>query len=114
MNLNEITNLTDDELGKALAIAAGLQIGMNGFKNFYLASRVWTRFERLPNDLNKIAEIEAIVIEKVGKYEYGEALIEVAGMLGSHRSGWSVNGICEIATMGARQRATACLLALQD
>ena len=61
-----------------------------------------------------LTEIEKTVIEKVGKYEYGEALISIFGMSGSHRSGISSVGICEIATATAHQRIAAMLSALSE
>ena len=63
---------------------------------------------------NLIHEAEKAVIEKVGKYEYGEALISIFGMSGSHQSGISLVGICEIATASAHQRIAAMLSALSE
>lgn len=65
-------------------------------------------------NLNILVEVEKAVIEKVGKYEYGEALISICGMSGSHRSGISSLGICEIATATAMQRLAAMLTALSE
>lgn len=103
MNLEEIEKLTDVALGAAL----DAEIGFDSRPEFRNVS-----YPILCQNLDEIAKVERIVIEKVGKYDYGEAIINVCGMSGLHLTGVSLNGICEIATADARTRATACLLAL--
>lgn len=110
----EIKALSDAELGRSIVDIIG-DTYLDGF--WYLNGGKYPHpsphFTSLCRSLDAVAEVEKIVIEKVGKYEYGEALINRMGMSGSHLSGITSNGIAEIAMASSRERAEACLMALQ-
>jgi hypothetical protein len=122
--LESIKTLSDEELGSKLAELCGFYLtdvshwGRMG-SGYYPSPKPQFKTPSYPlfeitKDLNRIAEIEKIVIEKVGKHDYGMTLIELMGMGGSYRQGISASGICEIATASARTRAEAALLALTE
>jgi hypothetical protein len=109
MNLEEIKKLSDGELGRQLAEAVGSYY-QDGFS--YVEGGRYPHpdrcFNTLCGSLDAIAEVEKIVIEKVGD-DYAEFLRRaIYGRYIGH------NGeICTAtATATARQRAEACLLAL--
>jgi hypothetical protein len=117
MTLTEIQKLNNAELGKRLAEAIGWTLIESVIvENGYIETSSGSLFRPhlLCVSLDTISHVEQIVIAAFGKYDYGETLIDLAGMSGSHLSGISSNGICEIATMTARQRAEACLLAFEQ
>ncbi len=99
-----------NEAEKLLAKTLGWRWELNNARIWvYLPknSAIFTIF-----NLETVHEAELAVIEKVGKFDYGEALISVNGMSGSHLTGISSGGICEIATADAPTRVAAMLLAL--
>lgn len=101
MNFEEIKKLTNVELGKQLSELAGGNILADQFAEFGNGDDYFIyELQKFCTDLNAIAKIEAIVIETVGVINYD-------GWLKARVTQWAV-----IAT--ARQRAEACLLALQE
>jgi len=117
MNLKQIQSLSDEDLGKELAWRIGwfvcigkygLEYGKERDKDLqpigeYLATRT------LCTSLDHISEAEKLVIEKVGLADYGRCLV---GVTGHH--GIGLDSIAQIATASARDRAEACLLALES
>lgn len=108
VNLEDVKKMKNKELGEKLLTLAGYR--------FDTASRVWwhkggrkAEPERLCESLDLVAQVENIVIEKTSFDDYGRCLV---GVLGEH--GLTQESIAKIATATPRQRAEACLLALQN
>lgn len=116
MTLEEIQNLSDEELGRQLAESIGYKkkkgksIANNReFDYWELGEKQVINFFWLCTDLTSIAEVEKIVIEKTSFTDYGRCLV---GVTECH--GIGLDSLARIATATARQRAIACLLALQS
>ena len=82
MNLKEIKQLSDDELGYQVAIAAGAKeaVGNKTGNKYFALSYDYTNPIYFSTDLNTIAELEKIVIEKVGGFDYVSHLLDVLGV----------------------------------
>lgn len=127
---------TDEELGKRLAELCGFDIAEYDDIMFcpnvicpppanwcYLRETVWVGCESLCTDLNAIAEVEKIVIEKDKYSAYGNALERLIkpynpNLVDSANPRTKVNPklrgnwVYLLATASARTRARACYLAL--
>lgn len=107
-SIEEIKILLDGELGKFLAEKAGFEFKwgcvMIKGKPIHPAT--------LCQSLDAIAEVEKIVIEKVGGAEYIDELRDVVDYDALKQS--KIVRRYQIATASARQRSEACLLTLQN
>lgn len=100
MNLENIRELSDNELGKTLTDRLSLDT-----RPYF--DRI--AYEVICKDLNVISKVEEIVIAKTSLTDYGRCLV---GATECHGIGLEATAI--IATADARTRACACLLALQE
>lgn len=107
--LAENQKLSDRELGKKIAKLSGKLTRDCGFWCFDMGDHYLT-CDDLPKNLSVLSAVEKIVVEQVGHFLYSTALRSVlfeyepdALMLISH-----------VATMTARKKAEACLLALEQ
>ena len=113
MTLDEVKNLSDDELGKRLAEAADLLTSdleiFPPITQYLTPEMTFENVSVFCKNLNAIAEVEKIVIEKVGHQVYSEKLHKLL----FEQKPPSKRYISDIALMTARQRAEACYLALE-
>jgi hypothetical protein len=119
LKVEDVKNLDDLTLGKELGILAGFKVderdGRYWIQNFRGQANVSARL--LCADLNSIAEVEKIVVEKCGHHVYGDSLETIIRPFNPDLKPSSAlrgNWICHLATASARQRAEACLLALSN
>ena len=105
MNLDEIKTLTNEELGRLIAE----KVGFRTFRKNFLCASVLRKFTSLCDDLNAVAEVEKIIIEKYDHFKYSVSLDTVLRSYTDEK----ILYVSHIAIMTARQRAEACLLTLQ-
>lgn len=123
MKLEEIRELSDEELGKRLAEAAGMKTKLSppSFKKllYERAEGFWYPVTDFCRKLDHISAIEKFVVEKVGLGNYGKILAEVyhpdtiKSCVGFHGAPFFAIAIGVISQFSARQRAEAALLALE-
>jgi hypothetical protein len=108
MNVNEAKKLSDAEVGKLIVEKIGFKIV---YKHFYRSPMFYHyRLTRLCTDLNAIAEVEKLVIEK-NRDAYVFALANTTGVALSS----SITKIhLAFITASARERAEACLMVLSE
>jgi hypothetical protein len=116
LSVDEIAVMTEAQLGKHIAILAGLEMRKEHRKPQYRCPKLklWFWTFTMVQSLDRIAPVERVVIEKVGHAVYGDCLETVVNPLSLQpNSKLRGNWICHLATATARQRAESCLLALQ-
>lgn len=109
MNLEEIRKLNDIALNLQIqtfvgVLANGICTKCGSGSDFVIGNH-WCK--DWSSDLNAIAEVEKLVIEKTSLTDYGRCLVGV-----TEHHGLGLESTAVIATASARQRAEACLLAL--
>lgn len=107
--MEELEKLSDEELGKRLAMAAGLKVFKHGYFFHYKTGVLNTNI--FCKSLGMAAEIEKIVIETVGDNAYVHALADVVGLSLVEISGFE--DMRKFTTASARQRCAALILALE-
>lgn len=109
LTLEEIRAMSDEEIGAALYFAVHTKDAETVEPQHRLKFWMCNVIADYTKDLNAVAEVEKIVIERTSLTDYGRCLVGV-----TEHHGIGLESTARIATASARERANALLLCLQS
>lgn len=114
MNLDEIRKLSSEEIGRQLCAKLSIETyaSSRGEGWRYLLNCRDSPVTILCTSLDRIAEIELLVVDKVGFDYYKTKLLYVGAQYYKSQNVFDVQEFLILTT--ARQRSEACLLALEE